>query len=202
MHGCVERMQKLLIHIWTCAHVEHPSRLRHTGGLKLWTYQLFLHIPEHWKNVTGTIATDGSQTFEGAPWLHDCHQSSNKSSDWNLRLPRWPESANMGRTNSLFWTTKAFVCWWCVPSLGLHLKSRPAFRLCMTVWHWKVLTMTWEESPKNNWAIIQQGFEPALPVTHATPGCVFDVSLSYHPCWEMGKSNLIHLGERRRTYKT
>lgn len=118
-------MQKLLIHIWTCARVAHPSRLRHIGGLKLWTYQLFLHIPELWQNVTGTIATEGSQTLEGAPWLHDCHQSSNKSSDWNLRLPRWPESANMGRTNSLFWITKTFVCWWCVPSLGFHLKSRP-----------------------------------------------------------------------------
>lgn len=175
MHGCVKHTQKLFIHIWTCVRVAHPSGLQHTGGLKLWTYQLFPHIPELWKNVTGTIVTDWSQTFEVAPWLHDCCQSSNKNSDWNLRLPRWPKSANMGRTNSLFWITKTFVCWWCVPSLGFHLRSRPAFSLSMIVWRCKVVTMTWEESLKNNWAIIQQGFEPALPVTLPTSGCVFDV---------------------------
>lgn len=145
------------------------------------------------------------RTFEGAPWLHDCHQSSNKSSDWNLRLPRWPKSANMGRTNSLFWITKTFVCWWCVPSLDFHLKSLPptsvqAFYDCLTLKSRDHdLRGVLEEQLSNHWAGLWTSTTCYPPNTRV---CVWCVSLSYHPCWEMGKSNSIHPGEWRRTFKT
>lgn len=46
-----------------------PSWLWHTGiqWLKLWTYQLFLHIPVTWE----TLVRDGSQTVGEAPRLHN-----------------------------------------------------------------------------------------------------------------------------------